>query len=384
MYYYYYSNKPDIKKILSNVYDYNGNKLNILSSNSASRLSFILYFLKKNNIEVNIDKIQYICDRIKLYKNIKLLDDHTDICQEINTVRNRTIKQILPTISIISFMIYFDLKKFDFIKKYSKLCILLFIAIIFFLFMYYYSYNYMKDELKYNDEIINYIKNIKSLNNINLYIPKLDNLHQESSLYKTMFSNIDIDELKNYSCCNLLPEAINKLYKYKKEETELKLIGSYISDKEDNINKEKNKVDDNINKEEDNINKVENKEENKEEDNINKEEDNINKEENKVDDNINKEEDNINKVENKEENKVDDNINKEEDNINKEEDNINKEEDNINKEEDKVDDIIEKKIIKPTNKKQNKNNKQNNKKEINTKQEPIIKKRGRPAKTIFN
>jgi len=46
--------------------------------------------------------------------------------------------------------------------------------------------------------------------------------------------------------------------------------------------------------------------------------------------------------------------------------------------------MIEKKIKKPTNKKQNKNNKQNNKKEINTKQEPIIKKRGRPAKTIFN
>ena len=202
--YYYYSNKqPTPREILSNVYDYNGNKLNILSTNAACRLSFILYFLKKNNIELNIDKIQYICDRVKLYKNIKLIDDHEDVCRELNVVRNITLIKILPSVGLFSFMIYFDLKKFDFINKYSKLYMLLFVIIIFFVFMYYYSYNYMKDELKYNDEIINYIKNVKSLNNINLYIPTLDNLHQESSLYKTMFSNIDINELKVYSCCNL-------------------------------------------------------------------------------------------------------------------------------------------------------------------------------------
>ena len=46
MYYYYYSNKPNPKEILSNVYDYNGNKLNILSTNAACRLLYILYFLK--------------------------------------------------------------------------------------------------------------------------------------------------------------------------------------------------------------------------------------------------------------------------------------------------------------------------------------------------
>jgi hypothetical protein len=199
--------KPDTVSILGNMYNMNGGKINVLGNASASRLYSLLKFMKKNKLNITKDKILLVCHLFDNYKNIKLLEGDYNFDFEISKIRNKqlllTFQQFISICVLGSVQIGFKFKEFtntitSFFKNKKWLIIILFIVIISGILFYKYSYNYMKDEYTHNTSITRYIKTLKSMEDIYMYINDIKSVDTSCILYNAMLDKLNIDIISKY------------------------------------------------------------------------------------------------------------------------------------------------------------------------------------------
>jgi flagellar biosynthesis GTPase FlhF len=268
-----FTKKTNINNVLNNIHYIDASKGYIIKNEEGVRLYCIIEHMKKNNINITLDKIQlFLKEFQKKYAPKKIIDeldnDAFKFKKEIDKIIFDNLKSKFTYLFMITVFICIDY--FDYIKTKKYLFIIIILTAILGICSYVYSINYIDKEWRLNNILINIINDILNKNlDFNKICIYNDGSPSILELFKAMMLNIDIQIFKNE----------NKI-EHK--------IESKVECREDKENKVEDKQED----------KVEDKEENKEEDKEeNKEED---KEENKEE---NKEED---KEENKEEIKEED------------------------------------------------------------------------------
>ena len=196
--------KPDINTILSKIYNINNTKINIVSNKSSIRLHSLLKFMKKNKINITKDKILLICHLFDNYKNMKMIDDKYNFDTEISKIRNKELLRTFQTTLIaagtlfINFLGKNSATSLSYIKTKKWLIITLCIIIIGCIFFYKYTYNYMKDEFVHNTSIVRYLKPLKSLDDIYIYIEDIKSVDANCVLYNEMLNKLDIETINKY------------------------------------------------------------------------------------------------------------------------------------------------------------------------------------------